>query len=363
MQTKRIIHIITTIERGGAENAVATLAISQAEKGLCVSVFPLKGQNELGELLTSNGVEVLTNGLNKNFFRQIIEIRKLRKVESIYHAHLPRAEILSRISLWAKQLVITRHNSECFFPSAPDFISRSLSRWVTKKSLVIAISHAVLDFLTTKKELHQSCRTEVIYYGYRKTNQRRGNSFKSKSSNEFTFQIGTVSRLAHQKNLPLLITLTKTLYLEGYLVNCSIMGDGPLLEELENYTSSNDIDSLVAFLGKSKEPLVFMQSLDLFVLTSNYEGFGLVLLEAMDVGIPIIASNVSAIPEVLGGQHPGLFKAGSLADLVRVVRHFLDSLKLREEVIMYQDKRLELFTVEKYLDSHDLAYARFLDLR
>ena len=116
MQTKRIIHIITTIERGGAENAVATLAISQVRAGHNVSVFPLKGRKELLDYLSENGVRVLLGGLNASPLRQVLLLRKLYAENVIFHAHLPRAELLTRIALGAGNYVITRHNAETFFP-------------------------------------------------------------------------------------------------------------------------------------------------------------------------------------------------------------------------------------------------------
>lgn len=361
MRTRRIIHIITTIERGGAENAVTTLAISQAESGHDVSILPLKGKNELGDFLKSKGVKVLTKSYNKNFFRQIFEIKKLRKEDAIFHAHLPRAEIFSRISLREQQIVITRHNSESFLPRGPVFISRYLSRWVTKKAHVIAISHAVHNFLTNNRELHNTSKTQVIYYGYQRTRHTRKISNKFRHTEEAPIRIGTVSRLARQKNIPLLIELTKELNRRGYQVNCAVLGVGPLQDELKDFALAHEVEKHVEFLGKSQDALSFMQSLDMFFLTSNYEGFGLVLLEAMDIGVPIVASNTSAIPEVLGKSHLGLFEVGSLSDLVRITKILLDTPAVRMSVIRHQNEQLAQFSVEKYLTAHNLVYTKLLN--
>ena len=357
MQTKRIVHIITTIERGGAENAVATLAKSQAEKGLSVSVFPLKGKNELGDLLISKGVEVLENGFNKNIFRQILEIRKLRKKYSIYHAHLPRAELISRIALGPGSFVLTRHNAEPFFPSIPIAISSSLSRWVTKKTEVIAISKAVERFIRLNNELHASSNCHIIYYGF-PTKKSSFITTKKNTLNEL-ITLGSVSRLVPQKNLKLLIEGTKELISRGYHVRTLIAGVGGQRELLELYAQKLGIHNQVTFMGKLSNIPAFLSGLDVFVLTSDYEGFGLVLLEAMEAELPIVASNYSAIPEVLGSSHQGLFEYRSLASLVEKVEDLILNKKLRQSLISFQKQRLQMFNVDDYFAKHTEVYGLF----
>jgi glycosyltransferase involved in cell wall biosynthesis len=78
-----------------------------------------------------------------------------------------------------------------------------------------------------------------------------------------------------------------------------IVGVGPLEAELKKMTLGLGIENRVRWLGKRSDVPAVMKSFDVFALTSIYEGFGLVLLEAMAAGIPVVASRVSAIPEVL----------------------------------------------------------------
>ena len=94
-------------------------------------------------------------------------LRKLRKNQRvIFHAHLPRSEILCAIALSSKSFLVTRHNSEKFFPSAPKAISALLSRFVLRKAFAcIAISNSVSQFLTDSREITKSTVLFVIYYG------------------------------------------------------------------------------------------------------------------------------------------------------------------------------------------------------
>lgn len=356
--SKRILHILTTIERGGAENAVSTLAIAQANSGHHVTVLPLKGNNDLGAYLTSNGVRVELSAFNKHPLHQLFVIRSLKLSYTIFHAHLPRAELLARLALGKGRTVISRHNAETFFPNAPKVVSGTLSRWVTKNSQTIVISQAVRDYLVKSKEIHPSCNIKIIYYGYKPASLARQKNPPSRQVKEF-WSIGTVSRLAKQKNIPLLIQLTKALVENGLNVKCLIVGVGPQENNLREYVKEIQLESHITFCGKSENVIGFMQSLDLFVLTSDYEGFGLVLLEAMDSAVPIVASNVSAIPEVLGDKHVGLFRARNLESLKLKVLDLLTNSDLRSQVINYQNQRLIRFSVKKYLKLHDEIYDKF----
>ena len=77
-------------------------------------------------------------------------------------------------------------------------------------------------------------------------------------------------------------------------------------KNVSTFCSDLSIEESVFFTGKRNDVPVVMNVFDIFALTSIYEGFGLVLLEAMACGKPIVATNVSAIPEVVSEGHNAL---------------------------------------------------------
>jgi len=87
-----------------------------------------------------------------------------------------------------------------------------------------------------------------------------------------------------------------------------IIGDGPLRAELENQVLALNLDGHVRFLGfiPNEELVFWFNAADLFVLPSLGEGFGIVLIEAMSCGIPIVASNVGGIPEIINEDNLGV---------------------------------------------------------
>jgi glycosyltransferase involved in cell wall biosynthesis len=166
--------------------------------------------------------------------------------------------------------------------------------------------------------------------------------------------------LAEQKHIPLLINLAKNLLEDGIQFELNIVGDGPEKTKLDQLVRQLELENHVHFLGRTQDVSNFMNSLDMFLLTSRYEGFGLVLLEAIDHGLPIVASNTSAIPEVLGERHPGLFPVGDLETLTYRVTSFLRNSAKRKACVEYQYSRLKRFTVNEYFERHEDIYNAFL---
>ena len=98
MISNKVIHLITTIERGGAEKQLLTLASEQVQSGIKVEVIFLKGKPELKKEFEESGVKVNKLLAGTNFLKQITLLSKyLRKNPSPVHAHLPKAELLAAI--------------------------------------------------------------------------------------------------------------------------------------------------------------------------------------------------------------------------------------------------------------------------
>ena len=155
MISKKVTHLITTIERGGAEKQLLTLASEQVQSGLNVFVLYLKGMPDLRNEFEVAGVEVNNLLVGKSFLKQIFLLSKyLRKNLSPVHAHLPKSELLAAIVVTKKYLVFSRHNSEAFWPGGPRNISNLLSKFVCKRaSQGIAISNAVRNYLIKRGEI------------------------------------------------------------------------------------------------------------------------------------------------------------------------------------------------------------------
>lgn len=356
-----VLHVITTICRGGAENQLLTLIREQINNGRKVSLIFLKDKPELLEVLNKMGVEVHSEFAGLSPLAQVLKIRLfLNKKEILVHGHLPRAELISALARGNNSLVVTRHNAEKFFPLAPGFLSSALSRYVVRRSKsVIAISQSVARFLEEQRELPKNVRPEVIYYGYTPNSRARGIA-ELRASLRIPVGaqvVGTVARLTAQKDIPTLLRAFSELKSDGNLM-LLIVGDGPLRDELHQMARSLGIWEHVIWAGRTDKVFAHLCLMDVFVLTSTYEGFGLVLLEALEAHLPVIASNVSAIPEVLGLSYPGLVEPGNYRAFAEKISEFIlqDSVD-KEGIKNTGQNRLAFFSAVKMRQKIDEVYA------
>jgi len=305
----KVLHVITTIEAGGAEKQLVVLVRSQISNGDSVKVLYLKGWNELTLELEASGCEVKHA---PGFWRSIIAIRREIKEFSpeITHAHLPQAEIaVALASIWTRTpFVISRHNSESFWPKVPSWLSKLTSKLVTVKARrIIAISNGVKRFIVEKDEICEKSKIEVVYYGYNELSRvQEPKTIKVSTNLNFL----SVSRLTRQKDIPTLLDAFALHLEENSHSLLTIVGDGELRTQLKNYSGDLGIFDSVNWVGKTSRIEGFYESHDCLVLSSLYEGFGLVLLEAMQFGLPILATSHEVILEVLSASHPGLFQIG-----------------------------------------------------
>ena len=338
----KVFHLITTIDLGGAEQQLCILVEEQVRNDVEVEVIPLKGNAELLNKLEGLGARVNLDFLNMNPALQLLLLRGyFKKNVGIIHSHLPRAELISAFSKGRNRLIISKHNAEIFIPKGNPLLSRLLSKVVLRQATsIIAISNAVNEFLIQSKELNKHAHVIVIHYGFKQAQELVLPTAKD------VFLIGTVSRLVEQKDIPTLLRAFALVSNRIPNARLQILGIGPLRGQLLILASELGITSKVDWLGKSDKVLEVMSSWSVFTLTSRYEGFGLVLLEAMSARIPIVATNTSAIPEVIGNDPSQLFEPGDHNGLAERIIHLTDS-SARRNIVQAQTVRLGYFSTVK----------------
>jgi len=349
---KPVVHVITTIERGGAENQLLILVESQVSSGRKVSILPLKGKPELHQKFREVGADVLLEFNSLSFLRQILLFRKkLKSLDAVFHSHLPRAELLTFLGNPQGRRINTRHNSEPFFPSAPKAFSNLLSRAATSKTnCVVAISEAVEDYVRSRGELRDSLMVAVVHYGFPAIRAQHEVARADKTRYELQlkpsdFLVGAVGRLVAQKDYVTLLLGFATAAKRNPNMRLMVLGDGPLRSSLLALAKNLNISERVIWLGKVDNVPRYMSIMDLFVLPSIYEGFGLVLLEAMACNVPVLASSIPTSVEVLGQGHGHFFPPGETEKLADEIEKLLDS-ALREALVLRQSHRMEVFNVQ-----------------
>ena len=364
-----VVHVITTIERGGAENQLLILVREQVSRGLKIAVIPLKGRLELQQEFLELGVAVFSEIACYSFWKQIGACKKIAANTRVVHCHLPRAELLGALISNRASLVVSRHNTEAFFPGAPKFLSRYLSRFVVGRAQgCIAISKAVADYLVMSAEIPTNLEVEVILYGFDSNFSNDADPRKDIEVNLLTqlqetkLVVTTIGRLTAQKDYPTLFRAFELVVKTEPSSILLVIGEGELLLELKELSDALGISSRIVWVGKTKSVASFLSTSGVFVLTSKYEGFGLVLLESMSLNVPIIASNNSAIREVLTPRHKGLVGTGDYKEFASRILASRNE-PLRSTILEFQSKRLEDFSPKKMEADIFRLYSRLTNLR
>jgi glycosyltransferase involved in cell wall biosynthesis len=138
--------------------------------------------------------------------------------------------------------------------------------------------------------------------------------------------IVAVGRLSYQKGIDLLLRAYATAQVHFPEYTLALLGEGELREELEKLAKELKVSDKVLFLGRRSDVSDWLQQAELFVLASRSEGQSFALLEAMAAGVPIVASNASSIPELIGHEQEGIiFEKDDAPDLTQKLRWALSN--------------------------------------
>jgi len=330
---------------GGGEKWHFEMARRLHEKGLPLLIYTnwiseLKTRADLAEI--PNYQLNISNLSFLNPFKIVklaIHFRKL-KIESIVlnlSADLKLAGLAARLA--GVPHIIYRRGSA--IPIRNSILNRFLFRHVIHR--VIANSRETQrTILSRNPRLISEDRISIIYNGIDLAvfdMDKKGFSYKRKT-NEII--IGNVGRLVKQKGQKYLIDLAISLKKRSSNFKILIAGTGILEYELVNLISESKLEEHIEFVGFVNDIKGFMNSIDIFVLTSLWEGFGYVLLEAMACRVPIVAFDISSNPEIVEQNHTGyLVPLFDMKAMTEKVTKLMDDEQLRLNMGREGRKRVE----------------------
>ncbi len=156
----------------------------------------------------------------------------------------------------------------------------------------------------------------------------------------------TACRLTPWKGVEGVIKSLPTLIEKVGLVNFLVLGDGEELKNLQQIAATEKMENHVHFLGRvdHDDTLNYMAAADLFILNSNYEGLSHVLLEAIKMGAPIVASRVGGNPEVIDdGQNGLLFGYNNASEILATGSKILSNENYAKELAGNAKEKLKIF--------------------
>lgn len=329
MKHLKVIHIIVAPAAGGAEVYVKDLVLNSSKAGITpVLIFTTRakdiGRCELFEKeflkeLTEKGIDFtfLPKGSKRNVIKGAIALNKLLKLlkPDVVHSHLLTGVMHKLLSLSKVPLVYTHHNSviktnarlfSFLLNSCDGFVgisktcSANLQKYLTVNKKVVTIFNAV-----DEKRLI-SCEDKIL------TNKQ--------------INLLAVGSLTEQKNYPLMFSVIKKLKgITNKKFHLNIAGEGIKKNELIELASLLGIDDVITFLGNRSDIPQLMSQSDIFIMSSDWEGLPIALIEAQLIGLPSIVTDVGGCSEVIRQTRGGvLTPKGNVAKFVESITPLFD---------------------------------------
>lgn len=329
MSTLSIVHVLSSFGTGGQERVALELAKQQRAAGHRVSALSLAEPPEgpISTLFQASGVHTASIPKRGPSFDPSLAVRlaqygsKLRV--DVVHTHNPQALVYGApaAALARTPCVHTKHGVNPD-PSRRMWLRRAASKMV---DAYVAVTPTLARLAVDRAECDPT-KLRVVPNGidtnhFAPDAEARARVRAELGIPENAWVVGTVGRLSPEKNQGLLIdAMAPMLDPRRHLV---IVGDGPEQEKLAARARATLRPERIHFTGARQDVAALLASFDAFALTSDSEGLPLVLLEAMAVGVPVVATAVGGVPDLVEhGKTGSLVAPGDgtalLTELVRL---------------------------------------------
>jgi glycosyltransferase involved in cell wall biosynthesis len=363
MSKIKVLYVITSLGLGGAEKLLLYYLknLDKKKYSIYVCCFRDKPDDLMEEM--SDYAEII-NLKVKNKFNPVIifyMLKLIREIKpNIIHTHLFQPRVYATIAnLFNRQSVLITQKHSIVNPKKHNIFILFEMISISMNKRVIAISESVKNSLIkyefippNKIFLLPNC---IDYQAFNRASNRQF----IRNTNEIV--IGTVGRLEKVKGINYLLLAMKIILAKFPYARLEIVGDGSLLEELEEISKKIGISNSVKFFGKFTDVIPFYKRMDIFVLPSILEGFGIVLLEAMAAGIPVVASDVDGIREVIIQGESGILIPPKNPDaLASAVIQLIENPQLVKSLVENGFKRAQLFDVQEHVMKLESLYSNLL---
>ena len=290
-----VLLVTKGLDIGGIERIVVDLAIGLHQRGEHVEVAVVNSsRGALTPALTDAGVTVhALGGTDRIGFSAMRRLSRLVRNDrfGVVHVHGPLPAALTRLVPGHRPIVSTSHTP---WTSLHVLTKRAWRLTAGLDAATIAVSTGVADSLPRAARQ----RTTVIPHGISAATARRAIGEASAAP---TGNVGVIVVASHRdaKNYPNLIRAIKVAVSLNADIRVVAVGEGPGLEAHRRLASDMGLDDVIAFESPTPDILPRIASHDLLVVASDYEGQPLVVSEAFAVGVPVIATSVGRVPELV----------------------------------------------------------------
>lgn len=302
----KVMQVTHDLGVGGLPRVVETLCRTIDPTRFEVSVLCLRGKGPLADALEADGFSVVEldrpEGRPDYFaFRRVARVLRERKIDVI-HTHNTEPFVNGTIGALMAGTPVVVHTDHA--RPFPDMFRHMLSEHVLSyfaRAMVGVSEHTTENLRRYEKIPERKLRTIIngIEGGKYAADGKRAAVREALGIASDALVIGFASRLAEQKGIPYLLEASVGLAARFPGLHVLIAGDGELDAEMRARASALGLDGTVRFLGVRRDIAELLQAFDVFVLPSLWEGLPMVVLEAMAVGCPIVATAVGGVPDAL----------------------------------------------------------------
>lgn len=345
-----IIHAPTGI--GGTEGVILNINrfIDESRVRLfnCPFINFTRGDSLYLRELESRGILYKATPLIRRFeYRYVRATRNLihKYRIQLIHSHGYRADVTALLAARGQVPVVSTIHGFTG-NSIRVKIYEMLQRLVIDRMSVIMpvsqkIEHQLLSLGIPSKRLH---RLSNIIDEESLSQLKPANMFNGKDSDSI-LKITFVGRLSPEKGLDVLLSAIESLKMKGLPFKLLIIGDGPLRREHEETVRIMGLSEQVNFLGFRSDAKAIIAAADVFVLPSWTEGLPLVILEAMALSKPVVASCVGGVPQLIKSKETGLlFNPGDIYALAKM----LEWIYFNKENAQVMGKKAQLFIKDNF---------------
>lgn len=332
---KNICFVNTTKFWGGGEKLHLEYALKFAERGFTVYIASKKNSP-----LHKKGMEYNLKHFNISFnnlsflnplkYRKLISFFKKDKIDTVIISSSPDLKIATLAARMAgvKNIVYLRG-------LAVPIKYTPLNKYILKN----AVTHIIPNSQETKRMMLKNIsdqeidrKISVVYHGI-DLKEYDEKPVRKLFDNGEKVILGNAGRLTPQKGQKQLILLAEKLKESGQNFKVLIAGDGELKEELQQLIIDKNLQKHVELLGFIPDMESFMHSIDVFILSSVWEGFGYVIVEAMAASKPVIAFDITSNPEIISNNQTGfLIKYPDLDSMAEKSELLITDVDLRKSM-------------------------------
>lgn len=355
----RILYAITKTEIGGAQTHVYELLKHAIMQGYEVGIISNKREGWLFEKAQELGAVFFENHYFKNSFNPFNLLASLKKIQtiasefkpSIVHVHSGSAGFMVRLALKNRIPTIFTAHGWSFTPGTPLF-RRVVARWSERfvaryTSKIICVSKNDYQLALSKKIIAQ----DKLFQIYNSVPlPELATTHKEKKVVTILF----LGRLAPPKDLILLFNAFSSLPQELQMKSqINIVGDGPLFEVWRNQSTQLGIEDRVFWFGRQtyESSRRFFEDADIFILPTHWEGFPMTILEAASYGLPVIASGVGGVPEIVDESIGYLIDTNNQKEgFKKALKKFIEDEQLRKECgVRARERVVNSFSLSEFL--------------